>query len=820
MNRNRRSNSKDNKHVSLLGGEFPLGTEVYGIVLLLIATCFIWITITTCLGFLVISNFNLFNLLNYAPIIVKVSFLHTILQFHTTCLLTIHRPVFSTFVRVLKIVFSLKYIFFILNVIFLTAIVNGILYNWSIVKLVLEESTKTRKTDHCKWNFYLMKLVFNGMITSIVFVFMFFRYEQNVMWFPEITQSWIQELLPRFSRVMKKSLKISLFAMILGSVIYNIVSAETFILLIQKISMIAYEPIFESNIGQCTDEGLVEEILVNGSKLKFILSHLTSIFLHNVVSCFIYLGSAEVRRVIIFKIPGLFSDEALTFNLPIYKNALLTYNLSAKTSSWFQQIKNIGGNSFTNQRYDAFDRLNNFDTRSAIGKNSINNSVGGITSRESLLAAISIVSQGSINDEILNCDISKKLKVDRSTNSIWRILMINSRLRFESVLEQRVEAGVNNKASARVIKPLGLYPQLVRSVAFLKIRNLARYDPIGLLTMLMDEEQNNYDNIIRGDRHKNASVSLNPFHSWIEVVRIGTATIDSLSLNLQLVCKIRPLATAPSEHTYLAKGGTRRTRANMTKVGKRASNWMVQEKSLDRKNMLRRVMCYKYLPNWCRSLLWFNDEWQEIDPVQTHKRVIDDLSVIDEWLEETSILKKSTKNNGARGILNGNIFTRTPSQIANALFADTQLITWIIEALTEATAMAAARGHDGRADEAWKMHFIRHTLSQSNLKVNVRKLGQQYHGIVHQTVPTILCSLLECLMSLETFVSSPIFVGQKGSPPELEGNQLSRPQAIVLADTITRGIKRIVISFYEHLGAFRFPPEYAARLAKFARFKE
>ena len=64
--------------------------------------------------------------------------------------------------------------------------------------------------------------------------------------------------------------------------------------------------------------------------------------------------------------------------------------------------------------------------------------------------------------------------------------------------------------------------------------------------------------------------------------------------------------------------------------------------------MLRRVMCYKYLPNWCRSLLWFNDEWQEIDPVQTHKRVIDDLSVIDEWLEETSILKKSTKNNGAR----------------------------------------------------------------------------------------------------------------------------------------------------------------------------
>ena len=79
--------------------------------------------------------------------------------------------------------------------------------------------------------------------------------------------------------------------------------------------------------------------------------------------------------------------------------------------------------------------------------------------------------------------------------------MINLRLRFESVLEQRVEAGVNNNASARVIKPLGLYPQLVRSVAFLKIRNLARYDPIGLLTMLMDEEQNNYDNIITSNNN-------------------------------------------------------------------------------------------------------------------------------------------------------------------------------------------------------------------------------------------------------------------------------------------------------------------------------
>ncbi len=135
--------------------------------------------------------------------------------------------------------------------------------------------------------------------------------------------------------------------------------------------------------------------------------------------------------------------------------------------------------------------------------------------------------------------------------------------------------------------------------------------------------------------------------------------------------------------------------------------------------------------------------------------------------------------------------------------------------------MASYRGHDGRANEAWKMHYSRHSVPlQSRVKLNVQKIGRQYHGIVHQTVPVILCSLLECLMTLEDFVSSPTFVGQKGAPTELEGNQLSRPQAIILADTVTRGIKRIVVSFYEHLGAFSFPPEYASRLAKFARFQE
>eukprot|EP00943_MAST-04B_sp_MAST-4B-sp1_P005076 g5076.t1 len=610
--------------------------------------------------------------------------------------------------------------------------------------------------------------------------------------------------------------------------VYNATHPEIFIKIIQQFSVTTYEPIFEPNIGECLNDGLLEEINVNGYKLNVILSHCTSIFVHNVVLCFIYLGSVEVRQVVIFKIPGLFSDEALTFKVPIYLDAVRNYNLSARTSAWFQRYGIYDNNNNrignTDERYA--NRSNRKYRNDRLRNGSLRN-IQTLTSRESLLAAISIASEGSINDDILNCDISNKIKVDRSTNSVWRILMISARLRFSTVLEERVEAGINGNANARVVKSLGLYPQLVRGLAFLKIRNLARYDPIGLLTMLLDQNVNvtsTYENDMSEDRHKIGSISLNPFHSWIEIVRIGTASIDSLSLNLQLVCKIRPLLAAPMKHAYLSKSDTEKARANMTKVAKRAASWMVQEKSSDRRRMARKVMCYKYLPSWCRGILWFNDEWQELDPVQTHKRVLDDLSVIDDLLEQrkNNILlnNNESNNNGVLGTLDGNIFTRTPSQITNALFADTQLLTWIVDALTEAAAMAANRGHDGRADEAWKMHYARHTLSRSNLKLDVQKIGRQYHGIVHQTVPTILCSLLECLMSIETFVSSPAFVGQNGAPTELEGNQLTRPQAIILADTITRGIKRIVIAFYEHLGAFSFPPEYAIRLAKYARFKE
>ena len=337
-------------------------------------------------------------------------------------------------------------------------------------------------------------------------------------------------------------------------------------------------------------------------------------------------------------------------------------------------------------------------SRNASGKG-IATGASSLTSRKRLLAAISVVAEGSMVEDLLCCDISKAVIADQSTSSIWRILMINSRSRFRSILEERVEAGIDATNGARVVKPLGFYSQLMRALAFLKIRNLARYDPVGLMTMLLDDSQRGAKGGLVGSPEME-SISRNPFHSWVEIVQIGTAAIDSLSLDLQLVSRIKPLVAAPKRHAYLNKGGTERSAGNMTKVARRAEEWMLQEKSLARRKIVRKALGYKYIPSWCRGILWLKDEWQEIDPVQTHKRIIDDISVFRKELGAKSSNVPSAKN--IKGTLQGNLFARTPSQINSALFADIQLLLYLIDAITEAAATAAARGHDGRADEAWK----------------------------------------------------------------------------------------------------------------------
>ena len=867
------------------GAAFPVDLETYGVGLLLLSTAFIWIIITTCIAFLLLANFSSFGVLFFAftgvafvsaltgfaatvfhheqgsifvaflallailliysgyltfdlfllcskcfdnfdfavaNTIVKIAVLHTLIQCHGACLLTIRRPVYSTIVRLLRTLCSFSTLFFVFNFMFLSTLISQIISGWSLTVAYkfgsLEMPQGNKRVDHCKTEFYALKLFCNSVMVNVFLICNYIRYQENVVWFPEVTQPWLQELLPRYAKVMKSSVVISVLSLLFCGASFTIISPEILVQVVKNSTVGVFE-MFAAGNQECFRQDLVEEILVNGSNLGVMFDHAVSIFIHNLVLSFLYLGSTEVRNVIIFKIPGLFSDETGGFRLPVHLSAMIQYNYFATLASWLRSPSRISKS--TNYDRDHGGYWFNMNNNGVSGNGAVGKGISArarpLTSRKRLLAAISVVPEGSMSEDLLRCDVSKTVRAGQSTSSIWRILMINSRSRFRSILEERVEAGVDATNGARVVKPLSFHSQLMRALGFLKIRNLARYDPVGLMTMLLDGTQRSATNEFAGNLGMK-SISSNPFHSWVEIVQIGTATIDSLSLNLQLVSRIKPLVAAPKQHTYLNKGGTEKSAGNMTRVAKRAEEWMLQEKSLARRKIVRKALGYKYIPNWCRGILWLKDEWQEIDPVQTHKRIIDDISVLQQEMGVKGSTSSSVKN--MKGTLQGNLFARTPSQISNALFADIQVLLWIIDAITEAAATAAARGHDGRADEAWKVHYVRGTLSGSKLDFNIQKLGRQYHGIVHQTVPVILCSFLECLISLEDFVSSPSFVGQAGAPIELEGNQLSRPHAIVLNDALTRGVKRIIIAFYEHLGSFTFPPEYATRIAKFARFQE
>ena len=136
----------------------------------------------------------------------------------------------------------------------------------------------------------------------------------------------------------------------------------------------------------------------------------------------------------------------------------------------------------------------------------------------------------------------------------------------------------------------------------------------------------------------------------------------------------------------------------------------------------------------------------------------------------------------------GSVFFRTPQQETQALFADAQLDIWTIEAVSTACCRAA-------------------------------RIIQVHKAALISTVPTLLCSLLGCLISIEEYVKSPAFLGQKTSPPELHGHQLVRPQPKALGFVLERAIYGLVTSFYELLETFDFPPEYGSLLARFAGFQ-
>ena len=144
---------------------------------------------------------------------------------------------------------------------------------------------------------------------------------------------------------------------------------------------------------------------------------------------------------------------------------------------------------------------------------------------------------------------------------------------------------------------------------------------------------------------------------------------------------------------------------------------------------------------------------------------------------------------GGRGSkLRGNMLFRTPQQETQALFAGAQLDIWTIEAVSAVCCRAAL-------------------------------LVQVNRAALINTVPTLLCSLLACLIAVEEYIKSPAFLGQKTAAPELQGHQLVRPHPKALAFVLERAIYGLTTSFYDFLETFQFPPEYGPLMGRFASFR-
>ena len=264
-----------------------------------------------------------------ASTIVKVAVLHTLIQCHGACLLTIRRPVYSTIVRLLRTLCSLSTLFFIFNFMFLSTIISRIISGWSLTVAYkfgsLEMSQGSKRVDHCKMEFYALKLFCNSVMVNVFLICNYIRFQENVVWFPEVTQPWLQELLPRYAKVMKSSVVIGVLSLLFCAASFTIISPEILVQVVKN-STVGVGEMFALGNQECFRQDLVEEILVNGSNLQVMFDHAVSIFIHNLVLSFLYLGSTEVRNVIIFKIPGLFSDETGGFRLPVHSSAMIQYN--------------------------------------------------------------------------------------------------------------------------------------------------------------------------------------------------------------------------------------------------------------------------------------------------------------------------------------------------------------------------------------------------------------------------------------------------------------------------------------------------------------
>ena len=135
-----------------------------------------------------------------------------------------------------------------------------------------------------------------------------------------------------------------------------------------------------------------------------------------------------------------------------------------------------------------------------------------------------------------------------------------------------------------------------------------------------------------------------------------------------------------------------------------------------------------------------------------------------------------------RGYLGGSWFQRSSTQHTKALFGEAQIVMWACEGVADLAAKSVA-------DDAT--------------------------AVVFDTLPTILCSLVGCLLAVEAYCVSGAFLGDAlggpSPPPELEGKQLVRVHPRAVACAIERAIYRITTTFRrELLSSFRCVREWAS----------
>ena len=139
------------------------------------------------------------------------------------------------------------------------------------------------------------------------------------------------------------------------------------------------------------------------------------------------------------------------------------------------------------------------------------------------------------------------------------------------------------------------------------------------------------------------------------------------------------------------------------------------------------------------------------------------------------------------GLLHGGLCFRSPQEETQALFADLQTDMLVVEAL-------------------------------ANVLCHAATLDNIHQTSILNTVPTVLCSLIANLLSIQAYEQSPSYLGQNGLAPELGTHLLSRPHPKALAFVVERSIYNIVINYYNHLKRFEFPKEYQTVLQNFASF--